>query len=44
MPAAEIGEVGGETLDLQTGGERLAAPVADLHRIWTTALPLALGL
>ena len=44
VPAEEIGEVGGETLDLQTGGDRLAAPVADLHRIWTTALPLALGL
>jgi phosphoribosylformylglycinamidine synthase subunit PurL len=44
VPAEEIGEVGGETLDLQTGADRLTAPVADLHRIWTTALPLALGL
>ncbi|HVF59740.1 MAG TPA: phosphoribosylformylglycinamidine synthase subunit PurL [Thermoanaerobaculia bacterium] len=44
VPAEEIGEVGGEALDLQTGGDRLTAPVADLHRIWTTALPLALGL
>ncbi len=44
VPAEEIGEVGGETLDLQTGGDRLTAPVADLYRLWTTALPLALGL
>ena len=44
VPAEEIGEVGGEALDLQTGGDRLTAPVADLHRLWSTALPAALGL
>ena len=44
VPAEEIGEVGGEALDLQAGGDLLTAPVADLYRIWTTALPLALGL
>ncbi|MGH9362037.1 MAG: AIR synthase related protein, partial [Thermoanaerobaculia bacterium] len=44
VPAEEIGEAGGEALDIKAGDERLLAPVADLHRTWTTALPLALGL
>ncbi len=44
VPAAEIGEVGGEDLVMKSGGETLRAPVADLHAIWTTALPKALGL
>ena len=44
VPAREIGEVGGEELDVRTGGEVLRAPVADLHGIWSTALPKTLGL
>ncbi|HYO16181.1 MAG TPA: phosphoribosylformylglycinamidine synthase subunit PurL [Thermoanaerobaculia bacterium] len=44
VPAREIGEVGGEVLELRTGGDLLRAPVAGLHEIWATALPKALGL
>ncbi|HSK81658.1 MAG TPA: phosphoribosylformylglycinamidine synthase subunit PurL [Thermoanaerobaculia bacterium] len=44
VPAREIGEVGGEELDVRSGGGILRAPVADLHGIWSTALPKALGL
>jgi phosphoribosylformylglycinamidine synthase len=44
VPAADIGEVGGEDLVVRTGGEKLRAPVAGLHEIWSTALPRALGL
>jgi phosphoribosylformylglycinamidine synthase subunit PurL len=44
VPAAEIGEVGGPELVVRAGGETLKEPVEDLHRIWSTALPRALGL
>jgi phosphoribosylformylglycinamidine synthase subunit PurL len=44
VPAREIGEVGGEVLELRSGGELLRTPVAGLHEIWATALPKALGL
>ena len=44
VPAAEIGEVGGEDLVVKTGGETLRASVAGLHEVWSTALPKALGL
>jgi phosphoribosylformylglycinamidine synthase II len=44
VPAADIGEVGGEDLVVRTGGEELRSPVAGLHEIWSTALPKALGL
>jgi len=44
VPAREIGEVGGETLAVQSAGETLEAPVAELREIWSTALPRALGL
>jgi phosphoribosylformylglycinamidine synthase II len=44
VPAREIGETGGETLELRSGGELLRTPVAGLHEIWATALPKALGL
>ena len=44
VPAAEIGEVGGEDLVVKSGGETLRASVAGLHEIWSTALPKALGL
>ncbi len=44
VPAADVGEVGGEDLVVRTGGEELRASVAGLHEIWSTALPRALGL
>ena len=44
VPAAEIGEVGGEDLVVKTAGETLRASVAGLHEVWSTALPKALGL
>jgi phosphoribosylformylglycinamidine synthase subunit PurL len=44
VPAREIGEVGGDVLELRSGGELLRAPVAGLHEVWATALPKALGL
>ena len=42
VPALEIGEVGGADLAVRAGGETLSAPVAALHRVWSTALPRAL--
>jgi phosphoribosylformylglycinamidine synthase len=44
VPAAEVGEVGGEELVIAFDGGALAAEVEDLHRAWSTGLPLALGL
>jgi phosphoribosylformylglycinamidine (FGAM) synthase-like enzyme len=44
VPAREIGEVGGEDLEVRAGGDTLRVPVASLHEIWSTALPIALGL
>jgi hypothetical protein len=44
VPARDIGEVGGADLEVRTGGETLKASVAALHEIWSTALPIALGL
>jgi phosphoribosylformylglycinamidine synthase len=44
VPALEIGTVGGPDLVIRSGGETWKAAVADLHEIWSTALPRALGL
>ncbi|HTQ80323.1 MAG TPA: phosphoribosylformylglycinamidine synthase subunit PurL [Thermoanaerobaculia bacterium] len=44
VPALEIGTVGGADLVLRAGGDTWRTPVADLHEIWSTALPKALGL
>jgi phosphoribosylformylglycinamidine synthase II len=44
VPAREIGTVGGPDLVIRSGGEIWKAAVADLHEIWSTALPRALGL
>jgi phosphoribosylformylglycinamidine synthase len=44
VPARDIGEVGGTDLEVRTGGETLKASVAALHEIWSTELPVALGL
>jgi len=44
VPAREIGEVGGNALEVRSGGETFRAPVGRLHEVWSTALPKALGL
>jgi phosphoribosylformylglycinamidine synthase II len=44
VPAAELGETGGDELVVRSGSEILRAPVDALHEIWSTALPRALGL
>jgi phosphoribosylformylglycinamidine synthase subunit PurL len=44
VPAREVGEVGGDALEVRAGGSALRAPVAGLHEVWSTALPKALGL
>jgi phosphoribosylformylglycinamidine synthase len=44
VPAVVIGTAGGEELSVRSGGEVLRGPVAELHEIWSTALPRALGL
>jgi phosphoribosylformylglycinamidine (FGAM) synthase-like enzyme len=44
VPAREIGEVGGDALEVRSGGENFRAPVGRLHEVWSTALPKALGL
>ncbi len=56
VPALEIGSVGGEELVIESGegengraakrrgGDALRASVAELHEIWSTALPRALDL
>ena len=43
VPAREIGEVGGDVLEVRSAGETFKAPVAGLHEIWSTALPRAAG-
>jgi phosphoribosylformylglycinamidine synthase II len=44
VPAREIGEVGGTDLEVRAGGQTLKSPVAGLHEVWSTELPIALGL
>jgi phosphoribosylformylglycinamidine synthase len=44
VPAREVGTTGGDRLVIEGDGGGVDAPVAGLHRIWTTALPAALGL
>ena len=44
VPAREIGEVAGTDLEVRAGGEVLRASVAGLHEVWSTGLPIALGL
>ncbi len=44
VPAAEIGQVGGEDLEFEIGGESFRSPVGHLESIWSRALPKALGL
>jgi phosphoribosylformylglycinamidine synthase II len=44
VPAREIGVVGGDALEVRSGGETFRAPVGRLHEVWSTALPKSLGL
>jgi hypothetical protein len=44
VPARDIGEVGGDRLRIEADGETLDEEVAELRRIWSEALPRALGL
>jgi phosphoribosylformylglycinamidine synthase subunit PurL len=44
VPARDIGVVGGADLEVRTGGETLRASIAALHEVWSTGLPIALGL
>ena len=44
VPALDAGEVGGETLEIRSGGGRLRLPVARARDAWATGLPKALGL
>ncbi|NJL27783.1 MAG: phosphoribosylformylglycinamidine synthase subunit PurL [Thermoanaerobaculia bacterium] len=44
VPAIEIGSVGGDRLRVHAAGGRLEVQVEDLHAIWSTALPKAMGL
>jgi len=44
VPAREVGETGGERLEIGFDGGRLVADVAELRSAWSTALPRALDL
>jgi len=43
VPAVDIGVVGGESLEIRCDGGKISADVEELHGIWSTALPRALG-
>jgi phosphoribosylformylglycinamidine synthase len=42
VPVREIGEVGGDEIELTSGGETASVKVAELRTLWSTALPKAL--
>jgi phosphoribosylformylglycinamidine synthase len=44
VPVLQVGEVGGERLEIRADGDELSLDVAELRREWASALPLALGL
>jgi phosphoribosylformylglycinamidine synthase len=44
VPAFEVGEVGGEKLEVVAEGGKISATVEELHQLWATALPRALEL
>ncbi|MCB1056747.1 MAG: phosphoribosylformylglycinamidine synthase subunit PurL, partial [Acidobacteria bacterium] len=44
VPAVEIGEVGGDRLSVASDAGGFDLAVAELHDVWSTALPKALGL
>ena len=44
VPAADVGEVGGDRLTIDLGGTTLDASVEELYETWRTALPKALDL
>ncbi len=43
VPAIDVGSVGGSKLEIAADGGKVSATVEDLHGIWSTALPRALG-
>ena len=44
MPAVDVGEVGGERLEIRCDGATLKASVEELYDPWYTALPRALDM
>jgi phosphoribosylformylglycinamidine synthase len=44
VPALVVGTIGGDTLKLNLVGTKSKIQVAELHRVWSTALPRALEL
>jgi len=44
VPAREIGEVGGDALEIRIGGESVRRDVRDLRVAWQEALPRALDM
>ncbi len=44
VPVVEVGSVGGSSMKLRCDGAAMDSKVEDLHRIWSTALPRALGM
>ena len=44
VPARDVGAVGGGALALALDGGRLVVEVEAMHRVWSTALPRALGM
>jgi phosphoribosylformylglycinamidine synthase II len=44
VPARDVGAVGSSKLSLKLDGGKLVATVDELQRVWSTALPRALGL
>ncbi len=44
VPAVDAGRVGGSRLTIACGGAAVDVELEELHRIWSTALPRALGL
>jgi phosphoribosylformylglycinamidine synthase len=42
VPAVDVGSTGGDELVLSFDGGTIATPVAELHQLWSTALPRAL--
>ena len=44
VPARDIGKVGGSKLAVKLSGGKLALGVEEMHQVWSTALPRALGM
>jgi len=42
VPAAQIGKVGGSSLQIKTAGQTLSAPTAELHDLWWNSIARAM--